>query len=260
MRADWLPAVLRSAGLTVRTVSGWETRGNDSWPLYFKPQGVVWHHTATGPGLSTAALLSLIIHGRSDLPGPLAQLVLERDGTFYVVASGKANHAGRGEWMGLKSNYQVIGIEPANNGTGEPWPQVQLDAYQRGTRAIIDHLEVSEAWVCGHKEWAPTRKIDPYGLAMNVQRRIIGGIGDTMIIKPDAHGAYVRPYQQALNSWALKQSVPDWTPLTEDGIYGPATTAAVSRYQAAAEIAGIVPQPGALDDLTRDLLERFVEA
>lgn len=260
MRADWLPAVLGSAGLAVRTVGGWETRGNDSWPLRFNPQGVVWHHTATGPGLSTAGLITLIVHGRADLPGPLAQLVLERDGTFYVVASGKANHAGRGGWMGLSSNYQVMGIEPANNGQGEDWPQVQLDAYQRGTKAIIDKLGISEAWICGHKEWAPTRKIDPYGLAMNIQRLMIGRLGDTMVIKPNARGAYIRPYQLALNSWAVKQAVPNWTPLTVDGDYGPATTAAVTRYQSAAEIAGIVPQPGALDDLTRDLLERYVES
>lgn len=260
MRVDWLPDVLGSAGLKVRTVGGWETRGNDSWVRRFNPQGIIWHATATYPSLSTTALIALIIHGRSDLPGPLAQLMLERDGVYYVIASGKANHAGAGGWRGLNSNYDVLGIEPANDNRGEVWPHVQLDAYERGTKAILDKLGRSADWVAGHKEWAPTRKSDPHGLSMNVQRSLIAEAGETMVIKPNAKGNYIKPYQQALNAWAVKQSVPNWTPLVEDGNYGPATTAAVSRYQAAAEIALIVPQPGALDDLTRDLLERFVEA
>lgn len=260
MRVDWLPDVLGSAGLKVRTVGGWETRGNDSWVRRFNPQGIVWHHTATSPSLATTSLISLIIHGRSDLPGPLAQLVLERDGTFYVVASGKANHAGAGGWRGLNSNYQVLGIEPANDGRGEIWPQVQTDAYERGTKAILDKLGRTEDWVCGHREWAPTRKIDPYGLSMSVERKLVAAVGETVVIKPNAQGNYVRPYQQALNNWAVRQGVPNWTPLVVDGNYGPATTSAVTRYQNAADIIGIVPQTGALDDLTRDLLERFVEA
>lgn len=260
MRIDWLADVLESAGLTVRRVGGWETRGKDSWPYYFNPQGIVWHHTATSPSLSTTSLVALIIHGRADLPGPLSQLVLERDGVYYVIASGKANHAGAGGWRGLNSNYQVVGIEAANNGVGETWPAVQLDAYERGTKAILNKLGRTSDWMCAHREWAPKRKIDPYGLAMNVERRIVAEVGETMIIKPNARGNYIRPYQQALNNWAIIQGVPGWTPLIVDGDYGPSTVAAVSRYQAAAEISLVVPQPGALDDLTRDLLERFIEA
>lgn len=260
MRLDWLPQVLQAAGLRVYTASGWERRGANGPVYWFNPRGVLWHHTATSPRLSTVGLLKLLIDGRADLPGPLANLGLERDGAFYVLASGRANHAGAGSWLGMTSNYHIVGIEPANDGRGEPWPHVQLDAYRRGTRAIIDKLGISEAMVPGHKEWAPTRKIDPYGLAMNVQRMIIGGLGDTMIIRPGVRGNYVKPYQLALNTWAIKQGVPNWTPVTVDGDYGPNTTAAVTRYQAAAEIGGIVPQLGALDDLTRDLLERFVEA
>ena len=231
---------------------------------------MVWHHSATGPGSSTTGLIALIIHGRADLPGPLAQLVLERDGTFYVVASGKANHAGKGEWLGLDSNYEVMGIEPANNGTGEAWPQIQVDAYQRGTKAIIDKLGVPVGSVCGHKEWAPTRKIDPYGLNMNWQRQQIRELGETVIIRPDAPPYptrnYVKPYQQALNGWASRQAaagtpIPGWVPITVDGQYGPTTAAAVTTYQQAAGIMGLVGvDPGSLDDLTRDLLERYVEA
>lgn len=82
----------------------------------------------------------------------------------------------------------------------------------------------------------------------------------TVIVRNGETGPYVRVYQQALNGWAIKQAVPNWVPLTEDGSFGPATIAAVTQYQAAAGIDQKVPERGALDDLTRDLLERFVEA
>lgn len=82
----------------------------------------------------------------------------------------------------------------------------------------------------------------------------------TVLIKPGETGPYVQVYQQALNGWAVKQAVPNWTRLVEDGSYGPNTLAAVRQYQTAAGIGGKVPELGALDDLTRDLLERFVES
>lgn len=245
MRLDWLPAVLATAGVTVKTVGGWETRGNDSWPLRFNPTGIVWHHTATSALVPTNTLLALIIHGRADLPGPLAQLVLERDGTFYVVASGKANHAGAGSWLDMKSNYHVVGIEAANRGNGETWPTAQLEAYRRGTKAILDKLGVSEARMCGHKEWAPTRKIDPYGLTMPVERRLVGE--EEMVLREStAVVDAVKSVQRALNRWGGMG-------LTVDGVFGPATVAAVKQYQSAADI----PATGEVDGVTMGLLGRF---
>lgn len=165
-RAIWLPEVLAAAGCRVETDPGWGTCGSAS----FNPKAVVWHHTATSEGWSRAKLVRLIREGRSDLPGPLAQLVLERDGTYVVVASGRANHAGRGGWRGLSGNTSVLGIEAANDGRGEPWPTSQVAAYRRGTAAILARLGRDERWMCGHKEWTP-RKVDPYGLDMDRERR-----------------------------------------------------------------------------------------
>lgn len=82
----------------------------------------------------------------------------------------------------------------------------------------------------------------------------------TVIVRRGESGPYVGVYQKALNVWAVKQSVPGWTPLVEDGAFGPATVFGVSRYQDASGIAAKVPEKGNLDDLTRDLLERFVES
>lgn len=143
----------------------------------------------------------------------------------------------------------------AEFGVEQKWPLRQAFSY---AQANVPGFRLSSSqWlayngVLGHQHVPTNEHWDPGALAWN---RVIG---DTVIVRPGARGNYVRPYQQALNKWG--QTVAGWVPLAEDGIYGPDTTGAVSRYQAAAEIAGIVPQPGALDDLTRDLLERYVES
>ena len=86
----WLPAVLKGAGLKVALVDGWESRGRgEVGPI----SGVICHHTA-GSRVGNMPSLNTLIHGRSDLPGPLAQLGLGRDGTYYVIAAGRSNHAG----------------------------------------------------------------------------------------------------------------------------------------------------------------------
>jgi peptidoglycan hydrolase-like protein with peptidoglycan-binding domain len=56
--------------------------------------------------------LRVLIEGRSNLPGPLAQLGLGRDGTCYVIAAGRCNHAGAGLWQGVSTgNSSFIGTE-----------------------------------------------------------------------------------------------------------------------------------------------------
>lgn len=271
MRMTWLADVLRSAGLTVTETNGWKTRGKDG----MRPRVVIAHHTATLPTTPDSVVTSLLIQGRGDLPGPLCHLGLNRQGHYIVVAAGKANHAGMGAWLDANESVETIGIEAYNYGNGvpfpsrEPWPQVQLDAYDQGVAALLNHIGKDERALCAHREWAtpPGRKPDPSGIDMGQMRARVGKLlreDETMIVQPGATGPYVKPYQQALDTWAAEQAVPNWTTLakpdgTYDGIYGPNTTAAVTRYQSAAGIGSIVPQPGALDDLTRDLLERFVE-
>lgn len=157
----WLPAVLRNAGCKVSEVPGWETRGRAEMG---KVLGVICHHTA-GPKLGNAPSLNLIVKGRPDLAGPLSQLCLGRDGTFYVVAAGKCNHAGAGAWHGVTmGNSNMIGIEAENTGLeGDPWPAMQLDAYARGVAAILAHSGVGAIMAAGHKEYAlpKGRKSDP---------------------------------------------------------------------------------------------------
>ena len=167
MRLPWLADVLRDAGCKVREVPGWKGRGKDLAAV----QGVVWHHTATGPSWSNDRVDELLRIGRADLAGPLSQLGLDRDGTFVVVADGKANHNGYGTWGNAS-----IGIEAYNNGVGEAWPAVQIAAYDRGTAAICRHLKLAATQVRGHKETDPNRKIDPAGIDMDQARQRVASL------------------------------------------------------------------------------------
>src|SRR5688572_9638222 len=127
----WLPSVLKEASLKVATAPGWEDRGRGDVGEIF---GVICHHTA-GSRNGNMPSLNLLVKGRPDLPGPLSQLGLGRDGTFYVIAAGRCNHAGPGLWQGLTNgNSNFIGIEAENTGRSDNFlcPQVQEEAYHRG--------------------------------------------------------------------------------------------------------------------------------
>lgn len=158
----WLPAVLQAAGLKVATTEQWADRGRREIGQIF---GVICHHTA-GPRNGNMPSLNLLIRGRQDLAGPLAQLGIGRDGTFYVIAAGRCNHAGAGAWQGIMNgNGNFIGIEAENTGGPEdfPWPAVQMEAYRRGVAAILNHVGRTADFCAGHKEYAlPSgRKTDP---------------------------------------------------------------------------------------------------
>lgn len=157
----WLADVLRAAGLNVVEQPGWKTRGHGDMG---KVVGVLCHHTA-GALKGNAPSLKIVQSGRPDLKGPLAQLVLGRDGTYYVVAAGLCYHAGAGNWRGVKTgNKSLIGIEAENTGlANDPWPTVQMDAYVRGVAALLKHIGAEPIMAVGHLEYAlPVgRKSDP---------------------------------------------------------------------------------------------------
>lgn len=170
MKLLWLADVLRAAGQQVQEVPGWEERGR---PYTYRPHGVLWHHTA-GPefehSTSRTPSLRTVIEGRAGIPGPLSQTLLAPDGTWYVVAAGYANHAGRGSYPGIdRGNPELLGVEAEESGDGD-WIPVQLEALREGTAAIMDFA----GWeiLLGHKEWTD-RKVDPAGLDMNQERALV---------------------------------------------------------------------------------------
>lgn len=152
-RALWLPQVLRAAGLTVHEVDGWQTRGSET----FDPAGLICHATASSRTATDAAEIRVLLTGSATAPAPIAQLYLGRQGHWWVVASGRCNHALTG-WAGPLAglgNSRLIGIEASNDNRGEPWPQVQYESYARGVAAILRHLHWTTARVAGHKEHQP---------------------------------------------------------------------------------------------------------
>lgn len=179
-----LANVLRGAGLVVHENTGWRTRGYRGRSLA-AVNGVVVHHTAEPVGTSPAAMARLLGIGRSDLPGPLCHLYVDRSGGWWVIAAGLANHAGSGWWPGLSGNSDTIGVEAANNGVNEPWPDRQVDSWVRGVAAVADAYGVPTGNVIGHKEWAPGRKPDPKLINMGVFRASVHAERSAMAFTQD---------------------------------------------------------------------------
>lgn len=131
-----LPDRLRKAGLKVVEIDGWQHRGRPASTGGFAPVGVLNHHTGAfdrigdlEDDLSYARWMALT--GRSDLPAPLVQLSLSAEATVYVLAGGRANHAGvaraSGSVAGGDGNMLYVGIEWMLSGT-QPIPAKMYEA------------------------------------------------------------------------------------------------------------------------------------
>lgn len=166
-----LPDILRKHGLKVVEIAGWRDRGVDG---SFNPVGVLCHHTAGhddigDPGDDLAYVKNVLVKGRADLRGPLCQLALSAEGVVYIVAAGRANHAGNAKASGTVSsgngNTLYIGIEAMNAGTGrDNWEKSQYEAYVLLSAVLsIEVTGNSSETVRAHKETSVTGKIDPAG-------------------------------------------------------------------------------------------------
>lgn len=208
--------LMRSRGLVVHEVDGWQRRGR---PGTFRPSGVVEHHDASSTKAGNWGALPIIISGRPGIPGPLSQWQVARNGEWMVVAAGIANHAGSGGFKGLAGNSLVWGVEVANNGVNEEYSAQLHQSLDIGLQCLLETLGRGPEWLCGHKEWAPKRKSDPRH-SMDWRRlslkspsgpvRPVLGVGDK--------GHYVKQVQEKLG-------------ITADGDFGPITENAVKLFQ-----------------------------
>lgn len=162
MRLTWLADVLRAAGLTVVEVDGWKSRGVE---YATAPLGVICHETQGSATSSVQGELNVLINGRTGLPGPIAQLMIDRKGVWYVVASGRCNQVKTG-WGGPlsgKGNSYSFGIE-AMHAVSEDWANklAQYASYVTGVAAICARMRWQpDGHVIGHKEHQPGDKSDP---------------------------------------------------------------------------------------------------
>lgn len=161
-----LPRRLAEQGLTVETIPGWETRGGE----LFSPGGAVCHWTAGPRNAIGRPCLNVVIHGHGSLPGPLCNVYLDRNGIAVVVAAGRANHAGKGGWKGLAGNSSVFGTEAEAGGPGD-WTPAQRISYPKVNAAFATIGGFNADMVCGHNEWAPTRKVDIEDWTMDQMRK-----------------------------------------------------------------------------------------
>ena len=155
-------------GLTVVEVDGWQYRTFDGNGMAGNV-GVIHHHTATAESAyaySDCPTLSLLVNGRSDLPGPLCNIAFGRSGTVYVVAAGQANHAGRGQIPGVGyenlGNYYTIGIEAESSGVRDDWTEAQRRVWHHLGAALDEAYSGGDVYYqVGHREYSYDGKIDP---------------------------------------------------------------------------------------------------
>lgn len=231
----WLPQVLRAAGLKVAEHSGWQDRGLGEMGIL---RGVMCHHTATASQRNMPTL-NVLARGHGRLRGPLAQLGLARDGTYYVIAAGRAQHAGPGRWRGVAAgNSSFIGIEAENSGLpGDRWPEVQLDAYARGAAALLNRIGAPVEMCCGHKEFRLPAgyKTDPSFDMDDFRERVRGVMNGTTPVRPliPASDGQQRPTLRRGARGDFVRRIQEKVGARVDGIFGPGTAAAGRHLQRA---------------------------
>lgn len=164
----WLAREFRAAGRKVIEVDGWENRGRPASTGNFDPQGPsTTHHTGTRSGPdNNAPSLSVLISGRSDLPGPLCQYAVAYDGTVYVIAAGRANHAGSvgksgvpGMPYGADGNALAVGDEVMTDGT-QQLPEAQRRSIAVCNAVVLKHKNRGAEYAHRHADISGTGKWD----------------------------------------------------------------------------------------------------
>jgi hypothetical protein len=132
---------MRARGLTVIETADWQHRGR---PSAFDPRAVFEHHDASTVKSGRFGSLPIIISGRDEIPGPLSQFQVARDGAWVIVAAGRANHAGEGgPTIGIpkdSGNRYAYGAEVANDGVHEPYSDQLQHSLNIGFACILEEL------------------------------------------------------------------------------------------------------------------------
>lgn len=184
MTADQFLAALKAEGVTVKEHDGWRTHNRNSRGAWGPLNGVMIHHTASGDG---PGIESFVYNGDSELPGPLCQGLIRKDGVVVLTGWGRCNHAGggdpavldavvneryplpathyhEGESGSVDGNAHFVGFECVNEGDGsDPWPDVQLEAIARASAAVCRFYGWGVNSVIRHMDWSDWKN-DPRGV------------------------------------------------------------------------------------------------
>lgn len=181
-----IAARIRAKGVTVVEVDGWRTRGGATHDSIL----ALMHHTAGSANGATPSL-AICIFGRggsNPVPGPLVQVLQSRepdgDDKAYVIAAGKANHAGVGVWRGVSGNTHAAGVEVEHTGVGGV-PAGRREITCRILAALLEGGSRDWRNACQHAEFATPqgRKVDFTDLApdtpASIRARVAHWIGRT---------------------------------------------------------------------------------
>lgn len=253
---QWAHA-LKSAGLNVEALDGWQNRAASSYS--YDPVGIMLHHTASNRNSGNMPCRELVISGRRDLSGPLSQFLVARDGAILLIAGGRCHHAGRG--MANRIEQLLADVEPPDYGQGlydAPKPGAyragnkhfvgfELEADGLGERYSDELLEATikacatlcllHGWnpltrVLMHREWT-SRKIDP-DLRIPWRRLIADAVNSGHFETPTQAEPLPPSKPRTLKKGDIGPDVAAIQKvlgITADGHFGPQTFAAVKRFQ-----------------------------
>lgn len=204
---SWLADALRDEGCKVVEESGWKNRGRPNSTGAFNPYGVAMHHTGTKSSSSNPhPTLGMCINGRSDLPGPLCQVLIGYDGKCHVIAAGRANHAGEcngfGPFSSGDGNAQLVGFEIDYDGT-QAMSAAQKDAATRAGAAVLRRMKKAANYAATHKETSTTGKWDTGGVTGDQWRNMIG---DRLGGSAGSGGS------EGLDNVGLQDPISEWSP------------------------------------------------
>lgn len=123
-----------------------------------KPNYVMLHHTAQG------SIDQTIKTFHSARAGVSSHYVVGRNGEIVQMVNDlfRGHHAGAGKWGNdTDLNSSSIGIELDNNGTTDPWTEVQISALIELLTYLKNTYKIPQANFIGHMDYAPSRKVDP---------------------------------------------------------------------------------------------------
>lgn len=241
--------VLRRAGLTVHEVEGWIHRGYAGQDMA-SHRGILWHHTATHRSRFTndpAPTVGMCAYGRADppLPGPLCNIVFDRNGHVWMIATGVGNHAGKGSAPGIPTNtgnHHLIGIEMESSGIAPwDWTAAQLHWAPILGAALeshyLDWLPDEQKLQLGHMEYSSEGKIDPAGWpgGMDGLRASINAV-----LRGEAPGANEGDDMSAADVEAINKVTVAQKGLILDQIWGTAAVTQKQNAENAAQIKGLV--------------------
>lgn len=194
MTADEVLQALKRWRVPFQKTDGWRTRNRNHVGAWGPVHGLVIHHTADD-ALDQVDLRT-ITRGRPGLPGPLSHFGCDDQGTIWLVAWGRANHAGGGDPRVLRAvieesyddyppkprehtgsagstdgNDNFYGVETFYSGTRPPTAAARRSLVLLSA-AICDHHGWSAKSVIGHKEWSD-QKSDPGQVDMRAFRNTV---------------------------------------------------------------------------------------